>query len=249
MLTQERHGLILQAIENRKVVTVVELTKELDASESTIRRDLNYLHEQGKLIKVHGGATAIEGEFTNYEQDIATKSSLNIDEKEAIGKYAATMIHEDDFVYIDAGTTTDKLVDAITNNGAVFVTNGISHAKKLTQKGCTVYVIGGAFKLATEAIVGIEGIYNLQKYNFTKCFLGGNGVAKEHGITTPDMEEGILKKEAAKRSHTVFILADHTKFGRICPVTFADMEDVVIITGHKVEESYKKKAVIKEVFE
>lgn len=247
MLTEERHSRILQYLKENNTVTVVELTKELDTSESTIRRDLNSLHEMGKLKKVHGGATRIEEDFSSFEPDVAMKSTLNVDEKDSIGSYAASLIHADDFVYIDAGTTTEKLIEYIESNGAVYVTNGIVHAKKLLQKGCKAYVIGGEIKLSTEAIVGAEGVNNLKKYNFTKCFIGTNGIGVEQGFTTPDIEEALIKQEAIKHSHMTYVLADATKFGKVSSITFAQLEQACIITDREVEGKYKEKTVVKEV--
>lgn len=247
MLTQERQNLILEVLQEKKAVTVTELTKEFDASESTIRRDLNTLHEMKKLRKVHGGATVLEDEFTNFEADVATKSSLNLKEKDAIGKYAASLINKEDFVYIDAGTTTAAMIEYITNNGAVYVTNGIAHARKLIQKGCKAYVIGGELKISTEAIVGAEGVNSMRKYNFTKCFLGTNAIAMDQGFTTPDIEEALVKQEALKRSHLAYVLTDHTKFGRVSSVSFAALEQATIITDYVANEKYKKRTSIKEV--
>ena len=194
MLTQERHSLILNILKEKKTVTITELTEELNTSESTIRRDLTQLDKLGKLNKVHGGAIVIEDDgFSIFEANVETKSSLNVDEKIAVGKYAASLINDEDFVYIDAGTTTERLIDYITNTNAIFVTNGIVHAKKLIQRGCRAYVIGGELKLATEAIVGADGISNLKKYNFTKCFIGTNGISMDKGYTTPDLEEALMK--------------------------------------------------------
>ena len=81
--------------------------------------------------------------------------------KEKIAQYAAGLIGPGDFVYIDAGTTTDLMIDFITARQAVFVTNAITHAKKLAQKGCTVYILGGEFKAITEAIVGEEAVSSI----------------------------------------------------------------------------------------
>lgn len=247
MLTQERHNLILQILKERKAVTVTELTKELDTSESTIRRDLVTLHDLRKLIKVHGGATQIEEDITSFEADVETKSLMNIGEKNEIGQYAASLIKDDDFIYIDAGTTTLKFVEYITNTKAVYVTNGFAHAKKLVQKGCRAYIIGGELKLSTEALVGAEGVNNLKKYNFTKGFLGANGISVNQGLTTPEIEEGLMKKEAVGRSYMTYILADHTKFGKVSSVTFADLKQVCIITDYLPDEKYKEVAIVKEV--
>jgi DeoR family fructose operon transcriptional repressor len=247
MLTSERHSLILQLLQERKAVSVTELTKELGISESTIRRDLISLDELGKLKKVHGGATAIEDVYLTFEADVATKSTLNVEEKMKVGKYAASLINDDDFIFIDAGTTTEKLIDFIVNTKAIFVTNGIVHAKKLIQKGYRTYLIGGELKLSTEALVGAEGISNLKKYNFTKSFIGTNGISVEQGFTTPEIEEGLLKKEVVSRSYMAYVLADHTKFGKVTSVTFANLEQACILTDYAPEERYKKATIVKEV--
>lgn len=247
MLTQERQSMILQILQQRKAVTVAELTQELDTSESTIRRDLITLAEMGKLNKVHGGATTLEDGFSAFEEDVATKSVMNVDEKDEIARYAASLINDDDFIYIDAGTTTEKLIDYITNTKATFVTNGIVHAKKLIQRGCKAYVIGGELKLSTEAIVGADGISYIKKYNFSKCFIGTNGISIEHGFTTPDLEEALLKKEVISRSYISYIVADHTKFGKITSVTFADIDQACIITDRIADDKFKAATIVKEI--
>lgn len=247
MLTQERHQRILQVLQEKHAITVNELTRELSSSESTIRRDLNTLHEAGLLKKVHGGATAIEENFIREEADMATKAERNISEKSTIGTYAATKIHEDDFVYIDAGTTTESLIDAIHNHGATYVTNGILHAKKLKKKGCRVLLLGGEFKLSTEAIIGSEAINSVKKYHFTKCFLGTNGIALGQGFTTPDIDEALLKQQVVKQSLIAFVLADHTKFDKVSAVSFADLDQAIIITDGSVKQQYKDQTIIKEL--
>lgn len=248
MLTQERFDAILNILKRKHTVTVTELTEFLDASESTIRRDLNTLDHKGLLIKVHGGATEIQREVTTVEDDVSTKQRQNVEEKTAIAKYAATLVQKDDFIYIDAGTTTERIVDYLEEgSGATFVTNGIVHAKKLIQKGFKAYVIGGELKLSTEAIIGAEAINNLKKYNFNKGFIGANGIAVDSGYSTPDVEEALLKAEAVTRSYTAFVLADHTKFGRVNSVSFADLGRACIVTDLLPDQKYMEHTVIKEV--
>ena len=102
----------------------------------------------------------------------------------------------------------------------MYVTNGIMHAKKLTQKGCKVYLIGGELKEATLALVGEEAMKTLGRYHFTKGFFGTNGIHIESGCTTPDIREAAIKEMAILRSAKAYILADSTKFGQVAPVTF-----------------------------
>lgn len=247
MLTQERHQRILNLLKKKSIVTVNELSLELDTSESTIRRDLNTLHEAGLLKKIHGGASSISEDFIREEADIATKSERNVQEKIRIGTYAAHKIHENDFVYIDAGTSTEYLVDAITNQGTIYVTNGIQHAKKLKKKGCKVFLLGGELKLSTEAIIGSEAIQCVSKYHFTKCFLGANSISLEQGFTTPDLDEALLKQQVMKQSIISFVLADHTKFDKFSAVTFGELNQAIIITSGTVNHQYKEETVVKEL--
>lgn len=249
MLTEERFNKILTLLDEKKAVTVQELSEILNTSESTVRRDLNTLNSKGKLHKVHGGATAASPEsIINTEEDVRTKNRLHSKEKEIIAQYAASLINDDDFIYIDAGTTTEKLINFIPNNSkATFVTNGIVHAKKLVYKGLRAFVIGGELKLITEAIIGINAVCELNKYNFTKCFLGTNGIARNNGLTTPDIDEAVLKNRAFERSSITYVLADHSKFNRVFPVSFGDMSKTLIITDRLDNDEFKKYADIKEV--
>ena len=146
MLTQDRYRAILDLLEEKNSVTVSELTKLLDSSESTIRRDLSALDEMGKLTKVFGGATSITRNEGVFEDAVSNRETVMSDEKDAVAEYCAKLINDSDFVYIDAGTTTLKLVDHITNTNATYVTNGITHARMLIHKGMQTYIVGGKIK-------------------------------------------------------------------------------------------------------
>lgn len=247
MLSEERFAEILKILEEKKTVTVLELTAALDTSESTIRRDLNALHEMGRLKKVHGGATLLDRSFTAFEEDVSTKSTLYVEQKERIARYAASTVNDEDFVYIDAGTTTEKMIEFLPATRATFVTNGIVHAKKLIQRGMRAFIIGGQLKLSTEAVIGAQAVNNLKKYNFTKCFMGTNGISVEAGYSTPDIEEALIKTEAIARSFVSYVLADSSKFGMVSSVTYADLSQACIVTDSVPDTKYHDNAVIKEV--
>ena len=128
MLAQERFERILEILREKQSVTVVELTEKLNTSESTIRRDLTELNRQGLLIKVHGGATAIKSVLSR-EEEVITKSKKHQEEKRKIAKYAASLINKEDIVYLDAGTTTEMMLDYLREYDVIYVTNGITHAR------------------------------------------------------------------------------------------------------------------------
>lgn len=247
MLTQERYQTILQILNERNAVTVAELTQILETSESTVRRDLNSLDEMGKLNKVFGGATSIKKTSGVFEDNLISREAVMNDEKNAIAAYAASLINDNDFVFIGAGTTTSRLVDYIANYKATYVTNGIPHARKLLQKGLTAYMVGGKIKPVTEAVVGAEGIRSIMNFNFTKAFMGANGIDLEAGLTTPDIEEALIKEKAIEKSYMTFVLADHTKFNHVYPVTFSKLEKCCIITDIMPDEKFSDCTVIREV--
>ena len=247
MLAQERFEKILELLRTEQSVTVAELTKKLNISESTIRRDLTTLHKQGLLIKVHGGATAVKS-ILSREEAVAQKSGKQLREKREIARYAAGCISAEDFVYIDAGTTTELVIDYLTEKGAVYVTNGISHARKLMNSGYRVFLLGGEVKAVTEAIIGEDALDNLEKYNFSIGFFGVNGIDIERGFTTPDPKEAAVKKKALRDSNRAIVLADKSKFNQISSVKFADIQEAEIITEQLDDIRYRTLTTIKEVF-
>ncbi|KEI00034.1 DeoR/GlpR transcriptional regulator (plasmid) [Clostridium botulinum] len=247
MLTEERHSIILQELKSNSVVYVNDLVKKLNSSESTIRRDLNTLHKQGKLNKVHGGAISLDRDINTTEDDVCVRQALNIGEKLEIGKYAASLIEPYDFVYIDAGTTTEFMIDFIKEKQATFITNGINQAKKLIKNGCKTYILGGEVKGITEAMIGVEAVNSLEKYNFTKGFFGTNGISEERGYTTPDIREALVKEKALKRSKDAYILADNSKFNKISSVIFGGIQKATIITTKILDNKYKGLTNIVEV--
>lgn len=247
MLTEERYSIILERVKQNKSVKLLELCELLKASESTIRRDLTVLDERGLLKKVHGGAiSAEEHSFNPEEQDVESKSKLFTDEKLAIARFSASLVDDGDFIFIDAGTTTGYMIDFLPDKKITFVTNAFVHAKKLAQRGFKVYMPAGEIKLTTEAIVGAECVSSLQSYNFTKSFLGANGISLSGGIATPDRNEARVKSTVVLNSQTVYILADHSKFDQISAVTFAQLGRVKIITDKLQDKKYLTKANIKE---
>ena len=247
MLSKERYSIILNEVNAKKSVTIGELCELLDASESTIRRDLKALADEGLLVRVHGGAIALSASFSFVEYDVEEKSKLFTEEKQAIARYAASLIDDGDFVFIDAGTTTEKMIDYLPEKRVTFVTNAFIHAKKLAQRGFKVFIPAGKIKLTTEAIVGAECVSSIKSYTFTKSFLGANGISLSAGVTTPDRNEASVKTAVINNSKTAYVLADHSKFDQISSVTFAQLIRVKIITDKIDDERYLSVANIKEV--
>ena len=208
MLAEERFSLILEQLNRKRTVTVQELCEGLNTSESTIRRDLTELDRMGRLNKVHGGATLPDSRFLADEPTMKAKETLAVEQKCSIARAAAQLINADDFVFIDAGSTT----------------------------------LGPQ----TEAIVGAPTVSSIQQYNFTKAFMGANGVALEAGFTTPDPEEAAVKAAAVHRARETWFLVDDAKFARIYPAVIADLQDGAILTNRCPNPKYRQITLVKE---
>lgn len=237
MLTEERFKKILELVERNKSVSIGQLMSVLQASESTVRRDLAALHRSNKLIKVRGGALSLNS-YDTRDDSVIIRKERNLEEKNQIAAYAASLLEKNDFVYLDAGTTTELVIDFLTEKDITFVTNAVGHAKKLSQAGYTVYILGGEFKSTTEAIVGVEAVESLSKYNFTKGFWGTNGVSISRGFSTPDVKEAMVKKKAMENCRECYILSDPSKFSKISSITFAGFTSATIITTQIDNEVY-----------
>lgn len=236
MLSEQRHEMILKILEERRSVTVAEITKLLNISESTARRDITLLDKAGRLVKVFGGAVKADSIYLTTEPTVTQKAEIYKEEKKRIAKYAASLIQPQEFVYLDAGTTTGYMLDFIEEKSATFVTNAVAHAQRLAAMGMHVLLVGGTLKGSTEAVIGTMAALMLKDFHFTKGFFGTNGVSKTAGFTTPDANEALIKRTAMEQCKSVYILCDHSKFNTVSSVTFASFSSGMILTDERPEE-------------
>lgn len=231
MIANERYFKILELLNQKQSITINEMTKLLNTSESTIRRDLTVLHNQKKLIKVHGGAISNQNLYISGEQSLTDKKLICQNEKKDIAKKATEFISPNDFVYIDAGTTTYQMVHFIKEKSATYMTNSINIATYLTENDFNVFIVGGQIKSTTQAIIGCFAKDYIQNFNFNVGFFGTNGISIQNGYTTPDIEEASIKKIAMSKCGKRFVLSDNSKFDLVSSVTFGDLKNATIITN------------------
>jgi len=248
LLTQERHQLILQRLNEKEIVKLQELVELTHSSESTIRRDLVVLEEQNYIKRVHGGASLVKG--TNQEQGFVEKSTKNLQEKKQIAEYAAALIQDGECIYLDAGTTTFQMIPFLASKEIIIVTNGLTHIDALLERGIKTYLLGGLIKSKTSALIGRGAIESMDKYRFDKSFMGVNGIHLQYGYTTPDPEEAIIKTKAIQLSREAYILADSSKFGDVTFAKVNDLQEATVITTEGDDEllsPYQTKTTIKVV--
>lgn len=247
MLKQERFAKIVESLGENNTLKTEEIAKILDVSMATARRDINELAESKKIKKIFGGAQALRDvNYVTTEERMDEKLKINIAEKLAIGKFAANLIKDNDLVYMDAGSSVESMITFIKGNNireVTFVTNSIYIAREISALKYKVFILPGEIKLSTDSIVGVSAMQYLSRFNFTIGFFGVNGIHKDFGFTTPDINEAMVKEEAMKKCKKAYILADSSKFDKVSQVSFGKSVDCEIITEVPDSEGYKAKIV------
>lgn len=239
MFMKKRQEEILGLLSDNHSITMRELVEIFHVSESTIRRDLTELDRQRKLEKVHGGAILLQDQFKTTDEKVSEREGQNRSGKIKIARYAASLIRKNDFVYLDAGTTTGHMIEAIQEKSATYVTNGVLHATQLAKRGFNVHILGGRLKETTEAVVGEEAQESLEKYQFNIGFFGANGIGKRTGFTTPDISEACVKRAAFQHSRKRFVLVDGRKFDQVSSVKFGEFRDACILTDFVPQSGFE----------
>ena len=241
MFSMERQQKIEELIKQKASVQVNELALEFNVSESTIRRDLQEMETKGFLIRTHGGA--MEVSRLNYEMSFKEKEIENISDKQKIGEIAAAMIEDGDTIILDSGTTTLEIAKRITAKSVTVITNSIDIALEISNKeNIELIVAGGSLRHTTRAMVGPIAENVIKNFRVDKAFIGVNGISIKAGFTTPNFLEAQIKKtiiEVAKRS---IIVADRSKFNKVCFSVIGELKDVSsIVTSNSLEKDIRTK--------
>lgn len=246
MIKEQRYNQIIDYLFKHGTATISQLTDSLGVSEATVRRDLIELSSSKRVVKVHGGAMLPKSKLLTSEDDLKLKQSLGSKEKQEIGRYAARLINDDDFVFIDAGSTCSYMIDYIPKTNAVFITNSLENIKKLCMRGFNAMIACGYYKPVTDAVVGADALGFLKRFNFSKCFIGVNGISSEAGYTTPDPAEASIKGFVMEHSYMSYVLADSSKFNKIYPTSFSAIPKACIITDRLPDTKFNNLTVVKE---
>jgi DeoR family transcriptional regulator, fructose operon transcriptional repressor len=226
MYAEERQREILRLAREAGRVDVVRLAEDLAVTGETIRRDLTVLERAGVLRRVHGGAIPVER--LGFEPALAARDAVMTVEKERIAKAALAELPEEGAVIIDAGSTTERLADALPlDRELTVVVNAPPLATSLaTRPNLTVIMLGGRVRRRTLATVDDWNLQQLSLLHVDVAFMGTNGVSMECGFTTPDPAEASVKRSMIASARRAVVLADHTKIGNDYLARFASIGDV-----------------------
>ncbi len=220
-----RQQQVLQLAREHGYVTVEDLADRLAVTHQTIRRDINFLCDQGILARFHGGA-AWRSSVANVPYE-ARRDSLT-QEKQAIARAVAAEIPDNSSVFIDIGTTAEAVaVHLASSKGLRVVTNNINVVNLLAKNETVEMVIcGGVVRSRDLAIWGPTATEFITRFQFDYAILGVVGISQDGSILDFSVDEEPLTQAIIKSGRHVYVVADHTKFGRHAMVKVAHLSQI-----------------------
>ena len=229
---KDRYKKILELCKDK--ISVNEIIDYFDVSASTIRRDLVDLEDMGLIIRNYG--TVMINPDQSIEASNEYKALYMAKEKDLIARYAASLIKSEDIVYIDAGTTTSRIIEYISAKNIMIVTQSMDCLEQAKERNFKVFMNSGYYKRRTNALVSNETIKDLEKMSFNIAFMAGNGVHPLTGFTCPDEIESLMKSTVISRALKSYICIDSTKFNKFTASKFAELRKAHVITDRKIKD-------------
>jgi len=224
MLKKERQAFILRQIDLHNRVLSSGLSQEINVSEDTIRRDLQELAEDGKLIKVHGGALSHSFNQFDYPSTNFYAHSL----KKTIAQKAITLIQDGMFVLTTGGTTLIEMARCLPQQlRATFITGSIPIIQEyMNHPNIDIIVIGDKVSKNAKITTGGEALAKIRQIRADLCFLGINAINVEDGITDNDWDVVQLKKAMIESSQKVVCVTIAEKLNSLQPIHVSTLNQI-----------------------
>lgn len=236
MIVEERRHEILQIVENEGFVSLQDLTGRLDSSESTLRRDLDFLDRIGQIRRTRGGASYVGESITGFEERRSKASR----EKRAVAKAAAELIEPHETILLDGGTTTLEVARELIGKPLQVVTNSLPVANLLAnQPGIELILIGGYLYPKTGVFLGPVAVASLQAVNVRRLVMSVGGIT-EKGLFNSNALLVETERQMMAAADEVVVVSDSQKLGRselahLCPLTAIDK----LIVDDAITENWK----------
>lgn len=242
MMAEERRTQILQMLRKAGRVRVNELASQFNTSAVTIRNDLNDLSQRGLVQRSHGGAMLPDPIMR--ESPLQERLKAHAEEKRRIGAIAATMIHDNETIILDSGTTTLEIARQLKNKkGLHIITNGINIAAELLDaRDCEVFIVGGTVRGESASINGRLAEEIFDQFSADKLFLSGAGCDLDFGVSGANLEETMVNRAMLRIAREIILVADASKFSRRSMSRIAPFSEIdTVISDKSLSEDIQTK--------
>ena len=233
-MVAERRKRVLDLVHRKGVIALEDIAREIEVSQSTLRRDLNYWHEQGVLKRTHGGAIYL-GDNSGLPalEDRMGRQTL---EKRAIARSAAARIRDGDAILLDGGTTTLEVARLLVGRPLQIVTNSLPIANRFaSDRETDLIMLGGYVYPKTGVALGPMTVRSMQDVHVQQAILSCGGIT-EKGLFNSNLLLVETERQMLRCANEVVVVADHTKIGRqalafLCELSAIDMLIVDVAIG------------------
>jgi len=239
MLKKERQAYILHQVNLHNKVLSSSLCSEINVSEDTIRRDLQELADEGKIIKVHGGALSHSFNQVHF----ATNGVYSQNQKRTIAQKAIGLISNGMFILTSGGTTILEMARSLPPQlKATFISGSIpAILEYMHHPNIEVIMIGDRISKNSKITVGSEAIAKIKQVKADICFLGTNAIDIDQGITDNDWEVVQLKKAMIESSKKVVCLTISEKINSVQPIKVCGLNEIdMLVTELSPEDTLLK---------
>ena len=221
----EREGEILALLNETEYATVEYLSKKMNISASSIRRDLKNLEDRGLVQRSYGGVKLSKSNGKHIP--FSLRSQENSVEKKQIAKAAMSLINPNDVIFLDASSTVMYLIKYLENfENLTVITNGIQTAQELQSLSHRIYCTGGMMLHQSSAYVGQHAENFIRQFNADLFFFSSQGLSEDGRITDDSEEETHVRKVMLEQSRKKIFLCDHSKVGPVYCHNLCRLEQV-----------------------
>ncbi len=237
MLVEERRQRVLDLVSKQGFIALKELARTLQASESTVRRDVDYWEEQKILRRTHGGAVYVGGAGTLPALD--ERSGAQLEEKQQIARLAAERIRDGDSVLLDGGTTTLEVARLLVGRGVQIVTNSLPIAMLFASRHeADLVLLGGYVYPRTGVALGPWTVRMMEDIHVHQAILSVGGLT-DKGLFNSNLLLVETERQMMRCADEVVVVADHTKIGRpalafLCEL--ASIDTLIVDSGLSGEQ-------------
>jgi DeoR/GlpR family transcriptional regulator of sugar metabolism len=225
VLVEERRQRVLDLVSKRGFVALEELARALEASVSTVRRDVKHWDKEGMLKRTHGGAVYVGGAASLPA--LEERSGVQLEEKRQIARLAAERIRDGDSVLLDGGTTTLEVARRLVGRGIQVVTNSLPIAMLFASRHeADLVLLGGYIYPRTGVALGPWTVRMMEDIHVHQAILSVGGLT-DKGLFNSNLLLVETERQMMRCADEVVVVADHTKIGRpalafLCELTSID---------------------------
>ena len=246
MLKQRRQDLISKELRNRNFISIEEAMELTGSSRSTIRRDMDEMESDGRIVRIRGGASSTDRLSTvngGPEPGFVIRQDLYLDEKQRIARAARDMIHENETLMLGSGTTVFELSKLLYDIDPLYVsTNDLKSAMVLSEfPNVNLTVLGGSLRENHFSLNGYFTEQIISQMHADKCFLGIDAVDPSIGYMNFAVDELQTNKAMLRNSRQAIILCDHSKFDKVAFVAICRIPEIdLVITGKELTDEHRR---------